>query len=239
MITTLPIEKDAIILKPITTIENIVDTYREYNRLKDRLLVDSDYVLIRWQKCIKKAGFRKLATAFWISTEITREKRVTLDGYFVYEVSVKATSPSGRYSEASASCASNERDFTHVEHDTHSTAQTRATNRAISDLIWTWEVSYEEIDEPEVKKSTYTPMRDDVEKHHEEPTEVFESPLETTPSNPTTSDNEEPITTKQRHLLIRLIETRYQDEHDRSSLFKRMNVLSKTEARFAIQRMLA
>lgn len=47
MITTLPIEKDAIILKPITTIENIVDTYREYNRLKDRLLVDSDYVLIR------------------------------------------------------------------------------------------------------------------------------------------------------------------------------------------------
>ncbi len=81
-------------------------------------------------------------------------------------------------------------------------------------------------------------MMDDKEKPQEELTEIFESPLEST-TTPTTSDKEEPITTKQRHLLIRLIETRYQDEHDRSSLFKRMNVLSKTEARFAIQRMLA
>ena len=81
-------------------------------------------------------------------------------------------------------------------------------------------------------------MMDDIDTPQEELTEVFESPLEST-TTPTTSDTEEPITTKQRHLLIRLIETRYQDEHDRSSLFKRMNVLSKTEARFAIQRMLA
>lgn len=83
-------------------------------------------------------------------------------------------------------------------------------------------------------------MKNAVQKPHEEPTEVFEPPpLEA--SNPITpSQNaEEPITTKQRHLLIRLIETRYQDEHKRSSLFKRMNILTKTEARFAIQKMLA
>jgi hypothetical protein len=78
-----------------------------------------------------------MATAFSISTEIVHENRVNLDGYFVYEITVRATSPSGRYSEACASCASNEKDFTHVEHDVRATAQTRATNRAISDLIGT------------------------------------------------------------------------------------------------------
>ena len=239
MITSLPVEKETIILKPVSTVENIISTYQEYNRLKDRLLTDWDYQLIRWKKCIKKSWFRKLATAFSISTEITRENRVNLDDYFIYEITCRATSPTWRYAESCASCASNERDFTHLENDVRATAQTRATNRAISDLIWTWEISAEEIDESEVKKRSNTPKMDDIVTPHEEPSEVFESPLETTTSSPAPSDNEEPITTKQRHLLIRLIETRYQDEHERSSLFKRMNVLSKTEARFAIQRMLA
>jgi hypothetical protein len=99
-------------------------------------------------------------------------------------------------------------------------------------------VSYEEVAEPEVKHRSYSPMRDDSDTLHEETSEVLESPLETT-TTPVTNDSEEPITSKQRHLLIRLIETRYQDEHERNSLFKRMNVLSKTEARFAIQKMLA
>ncbi len=100
-------------------------------------------------------------------------------------------------------------------------------------------MSYEEVAEPEVKHGSYSPMKNDSDTLHKEPSEVFESPLETTPSSPAPSDSEEPITQKQRHLLIRLIETRYQSEQDRSSLFKRMNVLSKTEARFAIQKMLA
>ena len=60
---------------------------------------------------------------------------MNLDDYFIYEITVRATSPSGRYSEACASCASNERDFTHLENDVRATSQTRATNRAISDLI--------------------------------------------------------------------------------------------------------
>ncbi len=263
--TSVPIEPETIILKPITTIENIVDIYREYNRLKDRLLVDSDYQLIRWKKCIKKAGFRKLSTAFWISTEIMRENRVNLDGYFIYEITCRATAPSGRYSEACASCASNERDFTHLENDVRATAQTRATNRAISDLIGTGEISAEEIDEwlkeknlpdnTQWKINTFIPYHEtDSGKQHysamknSNPTsdvtqlweESFLSKDEVkVKSSPDSDTSEEPITTKQRHLLIRLIETRYQNEQDRSSLFKRMNILTKTEARFAIQKMLA
>ncbi len=164
---------------------------------------------------------------------------MNLDGYFIYEITCRATAPSGRYSEACASCASNERDFTHVEHDVRATAQSRSTSRSISDLIGTGEISAEELSEPEVNHRNYTPMMDDANTPHEEPSEVFESPLETTHSSPTTSDNEEPISPKQKQLMIRLIETRYQDEQERSSLFKRMNLLTKTEARFAIQKMLA
>lgn len=263
--TQLPVASEMIILKPITTIENIVSTYLEYNLLKDRLLIDSDFQLIRWKKCIKKAGFRKLATAFWISTEITRESRVNLDRYFIYEITCRATAPSGRYSEACASCASNERDFTHLENDVRATAQTRATNRAISDLIGTGEISAEEIDEwqkdktiLDTKKSgdnAYIPYHetDTGKKHYSsmknsnsssEDLQLWEESflsndvINEKPKTDTDS-SEEPITTKQRHLLIRLIETRYQNEQDRSSLFKKMNILTKTEARFAIQKMLA
>lgn len=53
--TSAPAESETIILKPIATIENIVDTYREYNNLKDRLLVPDDYQLIRGKRCIKKS----------------------------------------------------------------------------------------------------------------------------------------------------------------------------------------
>ena len=263
--TQLPVASEMIILKPITTIENIVSTYLEYNRLKDRLLIDSDYQLIRWKKCIKKAGFRKLATAFWISTEITRENRVNLDWYFIYEITCRATAPSGRYSEACASCASNERDFTHLENDVRATAQTRATNRAISDLIGTGEISAEEIDDwlkeknlPDItqwKSTTFIPYHETPSgKQHyasmknsnqrNDDSRISEGPFADDAvmwdiASTESSSTEDPITTKQRHLLIRLIETRYQNEQDRSSLFKRMNILTKTEARFAIQKMLA
>lgn len=263
--TSLPVEPETIILKPITSVDNIVDTYREYNKLKDRLLVDADYQLIRWKKCIKKSGFRKLATAFWISTEITRENRVNLDGYFIYEITCRATSPGGRYSEACASCASNERDFTHLENDVRATAQTRATSRSISDLIGTGEVSAEEIDDwlkeknlsdnTRWKDNAFIPYHEtDSGKQHyatmknnnqlKDDYQIWDVPFNQdeaikVKSNPESDTSEEPITTKQRHLLIRLIETRYQNEQERSSLFKRMNILTKTEARFAIQKMLA
>jgi hypothetical protein len=42
--------------------------------------------------------------------------------------------------ESSSSCASDERDFNNLNHDVRATAQTRATNRAIADLIWLTEI---------------------------------------------------------------------------------------------------
>ncbi len=123
------------LLKPIADANTIVEAYREYQLLKTKLLQEIDYQVIRGKKYIKKSGFRKLSTAFGISTSVVREARLNLEGYFVYEITVRATASSGRFTEACSSCASNERDFSHIENDVRATAQTRGSNRAIADLI--------------------------------------------------------------------------------------------------------
>lgn len=243
-----------IVLKPIQSIDAIIEAYKEYNLLKDRLLMENDYQVIKWKKCIKKSGFRKLATAFGISTEITRENRITLDKYFVYEVTVRATSPNGRYAEACGSCASNEREFSHLENDVRATAQTRATNRATSDLIGSGEVSAEELDQTKPlwnktvvaipKDTTYLPYHEthegnkhyaNMENGHLKPQSKIE---EIQPTSITTEDTEL-MTIKQKNYLIKLIEIRYQDEPTRATLFNRLRSLTKSEARDAIGRMLA
>ena len=158
-------------LKPIQSVEAIVDAYHEYNKLKQMLLTDSDYQTIKWKTCIKKSGFRKLACAFGISIQVTKENRINFDTYFVYEVTCRATSPNGRYIEACASCASNEKEFSHKENDVRATAQTRASNRSISDLIGGGEVSAEEIDQDthENKKEDITPPKNTSVPYHETP----------------------------------------------------------------------
>lgn len=162
--TPTEIETHGNILRPIATVENIISTYREYNLLKDKLLIESDYQTIKGKKCIKKSGLRKLATAFGISTQITHENRVNVGDYFIYEITVRAISPSGRYAEACASCASNEREFNHLENDVRATAQTRASNRAIADLIGSGEVSADEMDD-----TTHEPLPESEDLEEGEP----------------------------------------------------------------------
>lgn len=143
-------KSDCLLVKPVLDTQSIIDWWKNYQDLKSKLLQQSDYQTIKDKTYIKKSWFRKLATAFGISIEITKEERKDLkdhnnNSYFIYEITAKAIAPNGRFSTACASCSSNERSFNHPEHDVRATAQTRATNRAISDLIWTWEVSAEEM----------------------------------------------------------------------------------------------
>ena len=90
------------------------------------------------------------ALAFNLSDEMLKEERkqykINNQEHFVWEATVRVTAPNGRFSEATASCASNERKFSHPEHDVRATAHTRAKNRAIADLIGGGEVSAEEMD---------------------------------------------------------------------------------------------
>lgn len=239
----IPQDSPSITLRPVQSIDTIVEAYNEYNRLKERLLTENDYQTIKGKTCIRKSGFRKLACAFWISTEITKENRINLEKSFVYEITVRATAPNWRFVEACASCSSIEKEFSHLENDVRATAQTRACNRAISDIIWGGEISAEEADD---SKSPSYQSQPKAENKNPEPVLTQEELENSEPhmkgivhKQNTTYETQDLMTVKQRLLLTKLIETKYKDEKTRASLFNRMLSLTKIEARFAIQKMLA
>lgn len=95
----------------------------------------------------KKSAWRKLARHFTISTEIVRVEKEDLNGVFCATVTVRALAPWGQHAEEVGACATDEatgrRQITTA--DAIATAATRATNRAVSNLIAMGEVSAEEI----------------------------------------------------------------------------------------------
>lgn len=147
-------EEQAIVpVQPIVelaaSIDDIAKQVELFQQLKTKLLGANDYQAIQNKKYIKKSGWRKIALGFNLSDEIIKEERKEYeeDGkkHFVWEVMAKAIAPNGRFSTATASCSSDERNFNKTEHDVRATAGTRAKNRAISDLVGGGEVSAEEM----------------------------------------------------------------------------------------------
>jgi len=133
-------------IRPLATPDEAIDAWEAFQQLKQQLLSKDDMQAIQGRTFVKKSGWRKIAAAFGISTEAVAEDRETLpSGAFLWRVRVRATAPNGRYAEGTAGCASNERKFSHVEHDVYAQAYTRACNRAISDLVGGGEVSAEEV----------------------------------------------------------------------------------------------
>ena len=127
-------------------VEQAIVEWKAYQELTERLIDKTDYQNIGPKRFKKKSAWRKYAKAFNLSCEII-DKIVERgeDGKIQYaDFVVRATAPSGRYAEAWASCSRTERAFSH-DQDIAATAQTRAENRAISDLIGAGEVSAEEM----------------------------------------------------------------------------------------------
>lgn len=141
------------VLSPVN-LDLVVESFQAYQLACTKLLIDSDYQMIQGKKFKKKSAWRKLATAYCISTEIREERREDLaSGNFVYHFKVRAIANNGRYAEGVGSCSSDEKGLAKTEHNTRSIAETRATNRAISNLIGAGEVSAEEIDPNELHKN--------------------------------------------------------------------------------------
>ena len=96
----------------------------------------------------KKSAWQKLSRAFNVDTHIvdrdierTKMGRVR-EAYYC----VRATLPNGRSVESDALCSRSEKGKDKVsDHTIMSTAKTRATNRAIAELIGAGEVSAEEM----------------------------------------------------------------------------------------------
>lgn len=97
----------------------------------------------------KKSAWRKLARHFTISTAVGSVEREYLNEHFLATVTVRATAPWGQSAEAVGACCTDEATGRRVITiaDAIATAETRATNRAVSNLIAMGEVSAEEIGE--------------------------------------------------------------------------------------------
>ncbi|WP_413862066.1 hypothetical protein [Methanobrevibacter sp. UBA417] len=129
-------------------IETALQEWRDYQLVTKEILDDSDYQIIKNKKFKKKSAWRKYARAFNITTEILKEDINKTDKGRVSEATfiVRATLPSGRFADGWGNCSKGEGNKNHPNHDIPATACTRATNRAIADLIGAGEVSSDEIE---------------------------------------------------------------------------------------------
>lgn len=135
--------------------EKILDAFKAFEWMKENIITSNDRQKIGDTSFIKKSGWMKIALACNISLE-KREERVEKVGEeTVYHYTYRAVAPSGRFADADASASSGERKFTHLPHDIRSLAQTRACNRAVSNLVGGGEVSAEEMQNSSKEPSTY------------------------------------------------------------------------------------
>lgn len=144
-------------------VDKAIKQWEDYQKLCKGILTEDDYqtifvkeknpetgeyeVVERQFK--KKSAWQKLSRAFNVDTSIvsrdcTRSKntnRIT-EAYYC----VEATLPNGRRVESDALCSRSERGKDKVsDHTIMATAKTRATNRAIAELIGAGETSSEEM----------------------------------------------------------------------------------------------
>jgi hypothetical protein len=125
-----------------------------YQEISNALLTPDDVQDISTRKerrtFPKRSAFQKLANAYRVSTEIVSEQiDYDDDGKIVRaRYRVRATHPDGRSTEGTGACAASEDRFKtnagKIDHDLPATAETRAKNRAISDLVAFGAVSAEE-----------------------------------------------------------------------------------------------
>lgn len=168
------------ILRPADSLDRIAEAFKEYQRVCETILDKTDYQVYEGKPRKKKSAWRKLATAFNVSTRVVSEEIERTESRHVLSASYTICAYSGpkdnphRQFEAVGYCDINEKccpsqrgekchkaawkghyccakgcdgrkHWSHPDHDVKSTAQTRASNRAIADLIGCGEVSAEEL----------------------------------------------------------------------------------------------
>lgn len=146
------------IVKQETPIANLpskqeVDAYlKMYNYIKKTVVDESDFMWIGNKKFMKKSGWRKFIKAFNISIQLLEKNVFELEGDIHAEVRVRASLPNGQFVEGFAVKSKSEyysekyKSYGNYNiHNLIATAYTRATNRAISDLVGFGEVSAEEV----------------------------------------------------------------------------------------------
>jgi len=135
------------IVRP-ANLTQVAEAMLQFDLAKRQLIRPEDIQKIAGKEFVKKSGWRRLARAFTLSTAIlSHAVERDADGrvasaWFI----VRASHPNGAFSDGWGGADKFERRF-NKDQDIIATAQTRATNRAISDLIAGGEVSADEMSE--------------------------------------------------------------------------------------------
>ena len=154
-----PEQKQGEIMVVQPNVEAAKSAMDAFQALKAKLLDANDIVEIQNKKYIKRSGWRKIALAFNISTEIVSIEREKIGDVYVVRVKARAIAPNGRVSEEVGVCDSSEfsGNLKPTFHNIEAKAVTRAINRAISNLVGGGELSAEEViqgaDEPPQQNS--------------------------------------------------------------------------------------
>ncbi len=170
-----------------------------FENLKRNLLLENDKAEIMANgkkiEVIKRSGFSKIALAFGVSTWIEKINRIKTDNDYIVHVIARASFPGGRYAEANASCSASEfgNKSQATVHNIESKAGTRATNRAISNLVGGGTLSAEEF-ESDVVVSTSQPSQ--------------------VASRPQARDPSAPASTPQKNLIKGLAEKKDKEHKD-------------------------
>ncbi len=152
------IPKENSFLQLPVSVDEIVGAMKSYQDLLRKLLVDDDYAVIQSKKCIKKAGWLKLARAFNLSIKIIserKEKDLENTIHYAYHITVSCIASNGREVQEIGTCDKIEKPQAE-EHVIRAMAITRAKSRAIASMIGASESSAEEMeivkDEPPTEK---------------------------------------------------------------------------------------
>lgn len=189
---------DAVVVQ-LPTPEQGATAVRNYTELKNMLDKELEDCVVmvntrNGQKPFrKKTYWRAIGNCFKLSYEIIRDERIELDGDWGYEVTVRATDLEGRFSDGDGSCFASEKiGLASKVHDVRAHAKTRATNRAIADLVAFGEVTYEEVSE--YKPPTQNASQESViETHKADMNDVFKQDKPVKPKK-TLEDHDAPET---------------------------------------------
>jgi hypothetical protein len=135
-----------LVVKPVLSVEQALQTFRDYQDLAKKIGTPEDFQDIQGKQYKKKSFWRKIQRMFNVSLEILKEECIRNEKGFTYLFTVRATAPNGVICDGTGACSSTEKGLPKTEHNARAIAETRAKNRAISDLCGLGEVSAEEID---------------------------------------------------------------------------------------------
>lgn len=127
------------------------DAREAFEKFKASVLTPNDFYEQKGKKYVRKSGWMMYAMALGITTHVYNERSETVkfkgQDVLAYHFEAKAVAPNGRSSEAVGSASSDEgKPWCDALHSIRAMAQTRAVERAISNLVGGGEVGADELD---------------------------------------------------------------------------------------------